>query len=205
MSVADASARARRFDALYRDAIDPWNFRGSSYEREKYRATLAALPRPRYRRALEIGCSIGELSSLLRGRADEVLGLDVSTVAIDEARRAHGDTAGLHFETGEVPRDWPPGTFDLVVLSEVLYFLAPDEIGALAAHVVAALEPGGDCVAVCWLGDTDGERDLDGDEAARCFANALLDGITGTNALRKRSSYREPCYRLDVFARVASR
>ena len=187
--------RAREFDALYTDTIDPWRFRTSAYERGKYAATLAALPRARYRRAIEAGCSIGELTGLLGGRADAVLGLDVSGVAVAEARRVHGATAGLVFEVCELPGEWPVGTADLVVLSELLYFLEPDEIDTLAERVAETLEPGGHCVVVCWLGEND--RTLDGDGAAGRFARAF--GDVGTVVAARR----EPRYRIEVFERRA--
>lgn len=195
------SSRARRFDAMYRERIDPWNFRGSVYERDKYRATIDALPRPRYRRALEIGCSIGELARVLRECADEVLGLDVSPIAVEEARRVHGAMPELHFAVGEVPGAWPEGTWDLVVLSEMLYFLMPGEIDVLAEHVARSLEPGGHCVAVCWLGETDAGTDLGGDEAGARFAEALRSVPHAGISYLAESSRRDALYRLDVFER----
>ena len=191
----DPSARARRFDALYRASIDPWGFRTSSYERRKYLATLDVLPRPRYRAALEVGCSIGELAARLRARADDVLGVDVSTVAVAEARRTHARVPGLRFDVREVPREWPRGTYDLVVLSEVLYFLSREELDTLAARVAASLAPGGHCVAVCWLGTTDAALDLRGDEAAERFARALPERVRP----RPDAARRTPDYRLDLF------
>ena len=197
----DRSVRARRFDAMYEERIDPWGFRTSSYERDKYRATLNALPRSRYHRALEIGCSIGELSRVLRERADEVLGLDVSAVAIAEARRAHREVSSLCFQIGEVPLAWPDGPRDLIVLSEVLYFLGPDEIDALAHRVAGSLEPGGHCVTVCWLGDTDAGTDLDGDEASARFTTAVCS-VSGIDiSVVEAACQRETSYRLDVFER----
>ena len=53
------------FDRKYAFDPDPWGFATSAYEADKYRATLAALPRARYRRALEVGCSIGVLTERL--------------------------------------------------------------------------------------------------------------------------------------------
>lgn len=187
--------RTARFDALYCANIDPWDFRTSGYERDKYAATLAALPRPRYRRALEVGCSIGELSRRLRTRADEVLGLDVSPVAITEARRVHGDRPGLRFEVAELPRQWPDGAFDLVVLSEVLYFMEPEEIDTLVPHVVASLEPNGHVVSVCWTGENDST--LDGDGAATRFIGGFERSGIGDLLFARR----EPLYRLDVLQR----
>ena len=195
---ADGGARAARFDALYLADIDPWDFRTSDYERDKYAATLDALPRPRYARALEVGCSIGELTRRLRGRADEILGLDVSEVAIAEARRVHGDLRGLDFAVLEVPRDWPDGAFDLIVLSEVLYFLEPGEIDALAARVVGTLSPGGHCVSVCWTGAND--LTLDGDGAAERFLAGVRD-IASDGAIGTVLARRAPRYRLDLLRR----
>ena len=193
IGAGEASGRAREFDALYSDEIDPWRFRTSAYERAKYAATLAALPRPRYRRAIEAGCSIGELTRLLGGRADAVLGLDVSAVAVAEARRTHGHVPGLAFEVCELPEGWPAGRADLVVLSELLYFLEPDEVDALATRVTDTLEPGGHCVVVCWLGEND--RTLDGDGAAERFIRAFA--ADGATVLARR----EPGYRIDVLER----
>ena len=190
------SSRAHRFDALYRERIDPWDFRGSAYERDKYRATVAALPRPRYRLAIEAGCSIGELARAIAARADATLGLDVSEVALAEARRAHAGVPGLEFRRAELPRDWPDGSCDLAVLSEVLYYLDAGEIDELGARVAHALEPGGHCVAVCWLGDT-GEA-LDGTRAAERFARALTAPPGGVVRLDAPRSGR---YRIDLFER----
>ena len=193
---ATEPSRAARFDALYRADIDPWNFRTSGYERDKYAATLAALPRARFRHALEVGCSIGELTRRLRERAEAVLGLDVSRVAVAEARRVHGGVPGLCFEVAELPADWPGGTFDLIVLSEVLYFLEPEEIDLTARRVAGALEPGGHCIAVCWTGEND--CTLDGDGAAVRF----VDAFTGLGAGRIVSSRREERYRLELLRRL---
>ncbi len=199
MRIPFKSDRAQRFDALYEEEVDPWNFRTSAYEQGKYRATVKALPRHRYRRALEVGCSIGELAARLSERADAVLALDVSQLAIEEARHAHRKIASVRFEVGEVPREWPAGPFDLIVLSEVLYFLSLQEIDALASLVATTLEPGGHCVTVCWLGDTDDECDLGGDEAAERFSMALTAASGQMTRLPVQALAEGVCYRLDLF------
>lgn len=58
------SDRAARFDDAYRENPDPWCFATSPYEQAKYQKTIESLPRDRYRAAIEVGCSIGELSRL---------------------------------------------------------------------------------------------------------------------------------------------
>jgi hypothetical protein len=57
------------FDTLYAADPDPWRFATSAYERDKYAASLAALPDPAYGSVLEIGCSIGVFTRQLAGRS----------------------------------------------------------------------------------------------------------------------------------------
>ena len=87
MSQPVPSLTVSYFDALYAASPDPLDFETSPYEAEKYAATLAALPRPRYRRALEVGCAIGVLTALLAPRCDALLALDGAEAALDRARR----------------------------------------------------------------------------------------------------------------------
>ncbi len=181
---------AAHFDRLYAANADPWGFRTSGYEHDKYRATLAALPDRRFRSALEVGCSIGELTRRLAPRCDRLLGLDLSEAALREAEAACAGLDGVGFRRAAVPADWPDGAFDLVVLSEVLYFLVPDDLAAVAGRCLGSLEPGGVVVLVNWTGPTDDP--LSGDDAAELF-------IAGTAArLRAVRQERHPGYRLDV-------
>lgn len=184
--------RADRFDRLYRTDPDPWNFRGSPYEREKYRKTLAILPRPRYRLGIEAGCSIGELTRLLSARCDRTIGVDVSEVALAQARAA---TAGIVFLRADLPQGWPEETADLIVLSEFLYYLKPAEIEALAARIADGWAPDGDCVLVSYLGET-GEP-LQGAEAADLFIRALAD----RTELSRTARSEHPQYRIDLLRR----
>ena len=63
MSEPRPTLQPEYFDALYASDPDPWNFAASPYERAKYALTLNAMPKPRYRSALEVGCSIGVLDT----------------------------------------------------------------------------------------------------------------------------------------------
>src|SRR5688500_13458558 len=102
---------------MYRDP-DPWGYESSPYEQRKYAVTLASLPRPRYRRAFEPGCSIGVLSAELAERADELIAVDFHGPSLDRARTRLVDRPGARVQVLEIPHAWPSGTFDLVVLSE---------------------------------------------------------------------------------------
>ncbi|WP_275943931.1 SAM-dependent methyltransferase [Gluconacetobacter takamatsuzukensis] len=192
------SERATRFDRLYTGDIDPWGFRSSAYEKEKYQATMLALPRARYALAIEAGCSIGELTRLLSFRCDRIIGIDISSVALDEATRRNADRPNIVFRRGELPGAWPgENAADLLVLSEVLYFLSPQEIEDLADRIVANWCPGGHCVLVNYLGPT--AEALQGSEAANLFISCMK----ARTGIRHDAVATAEHYRLDVLERCA--
>ncbi len=182
------------FDRIYDRADDPWDFAGSPYEAAKYAETLAALPRERFRRGLEVGCSIGVQTRLLAGRCDALLGLDVAPEAVRRARERCADLApAVEIRRAQVPQDWPPGAFDLVVLSEVLYFLDREDIAGLARLVLGSTGQGAAVVLVNWTGQTD--TPTTGQQAATAFIEA------GAAALRQTLHRQHESYRLDVLQR----
>jgi SAM-dependent methyltransferase len=163
------SLPASYFETKYRTDIDPWGFRVSDYERQKYCATLGALTRPRYRRGLEVGCSIGVFTALLAARCDHLLALDGSQTAIAEAKRQ--ELANVDFEVAYLPDEFPQRRFDLILLSEVLYYFSPADLKRVAMLCDDAIDPGGDMVLCHWLGETD--YPLKGIEASELFAAAV--------------------------------
>ena len=193
MSRADKTLGPAYFDALYAGDSDPWKFASSVYEREKYAHTLAALPQAHYARAFEIGCSIGVLTSRLAPRCERLLAIDAASAPLFEARRRCRDCANVAFAQMFVPREWPQGEFDLILLSEVVYYLDAGDVAKLAERVVAALAPGGTIVLVHWTGESN--YPLTGDEAADLFIAQLgkFVGIVRDD--------RRPDYRLDVLVR----
>lgn len=157
------------FETKYRADIDPWRFRTSPYEREKYKATTDGLSRPRYRRILEVGCAIGVLSALLSQRCDELVAVDGSETAIAEAARQK--LPNVRFEVACLPDQFPVGSFDLIVLSEVLYYFDPADLRRLAEKCLSALDGGGEMILCHWLGETD--YPLTGRQANDMFAEAI--------------------------------
>ena len=183
-----ASWSADVFDRLYAERPDPWDLAGSPYERDKRAATLAALPRPRFEAALEVGCSLGVLTEALAARCDRLLALDFAEAALARARARCAALPQVAFRCAHLPGDWPEGRFDLVVFSEVLYFLDAGDIARAAAACAASLLPGGTCVLVNWTGETD--TPCTGEEAADRFIAAA--GLVAAPPCRA------PGYRLDV-------
>ena len=178
------------FDRIYAADPDPWNFTTSRYEREKYAATLAALGDRRFAAGFEVGCSIGVFTRSLAARCDALLAVDVAEAALADARRRCAGLPGVRIERRQVPGEWPGGTFDVIVLSEVLYFLGAADIARSARLVAASLRPAGLALLVNWTGPTD--TPCTGDEAAELFIR------TAAPALRSLPGATGAGYRLDL-------
>lgn len=164
---------------LYSGTDDPWGFRRSPYEQAKFAATRAALSRPAYANGLELGCGNVALALHLAPACGAYTGLDAVSRAVAAARKTLPDA---RFIEGWLPRDLPAGAFDLIVLSEILYFLDPGDLRQLAVQIVRRW-PAAELVCVTWLGETG--HDLQGEEALAIFSRALgpdraMKKVTGT-------------------------
>jgi predicted TPR repeat methyltransferase len=179
------------FESLYARDRDPWRFASSDYERLKYAATLSAIGAAPVRRAWEVGCSIGVFTRALAGICDDLLAVDVAETALAEARRRCADLPHIRLRRLRVPDEWPAGRFDLIVFSEVLYYLSPQDIEQTARQTLASLSPQGRVVLVHWTGETD--YPCTGDQAADLFGRCCGDLL----ATIRRD--RTAAYRLDVF------
>lgn len=176
----------RHLDELYRGTDDPWTFRTSSYERARFEATLAALSHARYRHILELGCGNGELAHRLATRSESYTGLDAVENAIISARVAVPE--GL-FVQEFIPCSLPEGDYDLIVLSEILYFLDADTL-TLLANQLDARWPQAGILAVTWLGASG--NDIEGEAALCVFSGATARGRTSATA-------GDPMHRIDRF------
>jgi predicted TPR repeat methyltransferase len=179
------------FDRLYAKSPDPWNFAGSPYERAKYGATLDALGDRMFDHVLEVGCSIGVLTRRLAPRARALLALDVAQAALDQAIERCRDLPHVAFRRAMIPAEFPDGPFDLMLFSEVLYFLDAADVTRTAVLAQTQLAPGGLVILVNWTGETN--TPTTGDDAVRLFSQ-------GAGRLRHSEARRESRYRLDVFA-----
>jgi len=152
---------------LYAKTSDPWGFRESAYEQAKFAATRAAPSQPRYRAAFELGCGNGQLARHLAPLCDRYVGMDAIEVAIDAARQAVPEA---EFMQGFYPCDLPQGAFDLLILSEILYFLDEGDLQRLGRDI-AGRWPRAEIICVTWLGPSGNE--LQGEEALSVLTSAL--------------------------------
>jgi len=165
------SLDAAFFDDMYAAADDPWSMRSRWYERRKYDLTTAVLPRERYADGLEVGCSIGELTARLAGRCDRLTAWDTSAAAVARAGARLAGEPHVRVERASVPAA-PLPPVDLLVLSEVLYYLDPADLAALLGQVRTAVRPGGTLVAVHWRHPV-AEYPQTGDAVHRALRTAL--------------------------------
>jgi cyclopropane fatty-acyl-phospholipid synthase-like methyltransferase len=178
------------FDELYAQSRDPWSFETSEYERNKYEQTLSVLARRRYRRVLEVGCSIGVFTAMLAPLCNELLAVDVSEKAIAVARQRLADFPNVRVELRTLPEETPQGPFDLVVASEVLYYWPKEVMLSALRRFEEVLAPGGSLLAVHWRKETK-TYPLQGDE--------VHDLLLEHTRLADATSIIEAEYRLDLF------
>jgi 2-polyprenyl-3-methyl-5-hydroxy-6-metoxy-1,4-benzoquinol methylase len=183
-----ASLPRAHFEALYADGADPWGYATSAYEREKYDVTLAALPGYRIGAVLEIGCAIGVLTKHLATRSASVLAVDMAENALIQARARCISCGNVTIACMRIPTDWPEGRFDLILLSEILYYLSADDLAQTAQRVLQSVVPLGHVLLVHYVLPTD--YPATGDAASDNFIAA-----TGLTPILQR---RQAEYRLDL-------
>jgi LmbE family N-acetylglucosaminyl deacetylase len=150
------------FDAIHRGDAEPWQADASWYEERKRALTLAILPHRRFSSGLELGCSTGVLTRELASRCTTLLGLDVSAEAVKTASARTAGLPGVRIRRMTLPAQWPDGEFDLVVLSELGYYLQPADLHATIRLMTRSLAPGGVLVACHWRHPIEGWP-MDGD------------------------------------------
>jgi trans-aconitate methyltransferase len=190
MSRKTASLPDDYFEALYSGGRDPWRFATSAYERDKYAATLAAIGSGRIARAWEVGCAIGVFTKALAANCDSLLAVDVAESALAQARERCAEMPWVQLQRMRIPDEWPDGQFDVMLFSEVLYYLIPDDIRIVARRALESVSVGGRIVLVHWTGETD--YPCTGDQAASLFLEACGDRVSVLRADRHEA------YRLDL-------
>lgn len=180
------------FVELYRRESDPWKFATSAYERDKYAASLAVL-RPRYERALEIGCSVGVFTRRLARRCTRLLAIDPSPEAVASTRRRCAHLLHVEAECGAVPDDFPDGTFDLVTFCEVGFYLELDDLLETRDRIIASLPCGGEVLLVHWTPPVNGHATT---------AAEVHDAFADHAQLRRLAHRGAPTYVLDLFGKL---
>ncbi|MGC1481622.1 MAG: SAM-dependent methyltransferase [Chthoniobacterales bacterium] len=157
------SIAMENFERLHQRNEDPWGFRTRWYERRKRDLLTASLPRERFASGWEMGCSNGELAAALAPRCDRLLVSDCSARAVVLAAERLADEPNAAVEQRELPGDWPEERFDLIVMSEIGYFLSEADLECVVMKLRDSLTAEGVLIACHWRGPIEG-YEIDGDE-----------------------------------------
>ena len=178
------------FERRFRQDPDPWAFETSDYERRKRAATVAACGPETGRRVLELGAGNGVLAAALAPLATQLVAVEGVPAAAALAADRLASVPHATVIHGLIPHDVPPGPFDLIVASEILYYLDAPSYEAALASFAQWLAPGGRLVAVHWR-PTSEERPRSADTV-----HAELGALAG---LAVRRELVDPDYLLSVF------
>jgi len=184
------------------EAPDPWNYT-SPYEQKKYERTLALLPDEPIERAMELACAEGLFTDHLAPRVKSLLAIDISEKALARAQTRCGRHANVQFQCLDLIDDAVPGDMDLIVCSEVLYFLKDtNELRRVAEKLKSALAPGGRILTAhaFVLSDDRNETGFDWDNA---FGAKTIDRIfSETPELGREKSLVTVLYRIDLYRKL---
>ncbi|CDX16940.1 conserved hypothetical protein [Mesorhizobium sp. ORS 3324] len=181
---------------------DPWNY-GSPYEQEKYERQLEILPAGPIGRALELACAEGHFTRQLAPRVGHLTATDISAVAVGRARERCSDQPNVDFGVLDFSADTLPGEMDLIVCSEVLYYLDDlAELRRIAKKFVQALAPGGSFISAhAFVLRDNVERT--GFDWNTFGAQAISQTLAETEGLVLEQSIQTELYRIDRFRRLS--
>ena len=196
MSSPDKSS-AEFFEERYRDIGDPWDLANDSYEQARYDTIIRALAGRRYRCAYEPGCAVGALTEKLATICDRVDARDFSQTAVDQARQRCVRFPGVAVQCASLTDPAPIATYDLIVLSEIGYYLPLTAWQCVFIGIADHMQPGSTLLASHWLGRSP-DHILTGDEVHACMQHPKLKH---EHAERHPDS-KDSGFRLDRWSRI---
>ncbi len=139
------------FEAMYRRDRDPFRVRDSWYERRKLAVVLASLSRATYALGWDPACGTGDLALALDARCERFLASDLSAEAVQITKALVAGRPEVEVTLNSLPRPVPGHRPDVIVLSEVLYYL-PESARAETYTMVdqAAAESAAEILTVHW-------------------------------------------------------
>jgi peptidoglycan/xylan/chitin deacetylase (PgdA/CDA1 family) len=202
--VRSAAAGRGMFESLFARSPDPWKYT-NAYECVKYDQTLSLLPPGPIRNALEIACAEGHFTEMLAPRVDKLIAADISQIALERAAlraREFSNVSYMHLDlqTDELGRD-----FDLIVCSEVLYFLGNKQrLGSAAGKLADALGRGGHLIMAHANLIVDEPDKAGFDWPHQPYgAKTISDVFSAEPQLQLVREVRTPLYRVQAFRKVA--
>ncbi len=138
VEAGDRQDRSVFWESLF-EVEDPWNY-GSAYEQEKYLWQLRLLPSKPVGNALELACAEGHFTSHLAPKVKNLIATDISATALERARARNSNRTNISYQVLDLSTGQIPGGQDLIVCSEVLYYLRDEtELREVAGKIANAL------------------------------------------------------------------
>ena len=189
------------FETLFATQPDPWKYT-NSYEQTKYEQTLALLPEASIQSALEIACAEGHFTAQLAPRVSTLLAVDISEIALQRTAERCAEFSHIQYQQFDLTKDSLSDTFDLIVCSEVLYFLGDlDDLKAFAVKVAAALSPGGYFLSAHANLVVDDPTQTGYNWGHKFGAKKIGETFAQTPSLRLVKELQTPLYRIQLFQR----
>ena len=116
------------FNQLYDQNDDPWSYAERWYEHRKRAICLSLLLHDHYKNALELGCSNGIFSQQLAERCQHLVCIDANERAVSLAQQRLNAADHVTILQKQLPDDFPEDQYDLIVISEIGYYLSKDEL-----------------------------------------------------------------------------
>jgi len=183
---------------------DPWNYT-NDYESLKYEQTLALLPDRPIGKAMEVACAEGHFTRMLAPKVERLLAVDIAATAVARAKERCGDIGNIDYQEFNLIDDVFPQGLDLIVCSEVLYYLEDREkLEAVALRMRDALAPGGMLLMAhaFQLSDDPDKTGFDwGDDYGGQTISDVFEAVSG---LRLDRALVTDLYRINLFSKPAA-
>lgn len=189
------------FETLFASRANPWGYT-SNYEQTKYEQTLSQLPLTPRSRVLELACAEGHFTVQLASKVRSLVAVDISETALERARERCALLDNVTFRRLDLARDRIEGVFDVIVCSEVLYYLSDvAELQNVASSLAAALAPGGRLVLAHANVVVDAPGETGFDWAVPFGARTIGETFARTSRLIFEQELRTTLYRIQRFKR----
>ena len=143
-------SRTSQFEQRYQTEREPWSFSDRAAEIVRYEWIVAQVRARRPHRILDVGCSLGQLTSRLSVLEAEIHAMDVSPTAVTRASdvpaiRPAGTSPACFIAGSATALPYGDGSFDVVVASDGLYSweIAPEDRQGALREFHRLLRPGG--------------------------------------------------------------
>jgi LmbE family N-acetylglucosaminyl deacetylase len=140
------------FDQLFSQSADPWHYDVAPYEQVRFARTIEALGGRRFHSGLEVACAAGVLTERIAPHCDQLVAVDASREAIAHARRRLQQWTHIDIRVARMPDQLPDGRFDLIMLSDVLYYFGLRGLMEFLLAVIDRAQPDAMIVLVDYLG-----------------------------------------------------